>query len=269
MAGWQNGGMQRALLLIAAALTLTACKVDASVDIAMKPDGTGSITLTVTADQQVVQQASGLADDLRFDDAKAAGWQITGPTNTSDGGLQVVLVHDFATAEEATALLRSLNGSGGPMHDVAITRSVTDKEITTALTGVLRVDGGLDAFADADVLKAIGGTPYADNITAAGVGPNDVVTFTITAALPGSPTNAGAGTAATAGGLQWGAPMDGASVDLSSVFVQAQGRPSSGWGLVATISMALLIIWCVLAIGFIAFVARARRQRAMRRQAMR
>ena len=83
--------MRRALLLIVAALTLAACKVDATVHITMRPDGGGSIALTVVADQQVVQQAPGLAADLKFDDATAAGWQVDGPTDTADGGVEVTL----------------------------------------------------------------------------------------------------------------------------------------------------------------------------------
>lgn len=257
--------MRRALLLIVAALALTACKVDAVVHVSMRPDGSGNVTLTVTADQQVVQQAPGLAADLKFEDAIAAGWLVEGPTDTADGGLQVVLTHDFVSAEEATALLRSLNGTGGPLHDVAITRTVTDKEITTAFTGALRVDGGVDAFADPAVLAAIGGTPYADNIAATGLAPNDVITFTITADLPGNATTPGVGTEANGGGLRFSVPMDGTTVDLGSVFVQQQGRPSSGWGLIAKVAFGLLVVWLVLAAGFILFVANARRQRAMRR----
>lgn len=148
--------MRRALLLLAAALTLTACKVDASVDVSMRPDGSGKLTLTVTADQDVVRQAPDLAADLEFDDAKAAGWTVEGPVDTDVGGLQVVLTHEFATVEEATVLLRSLNGTGGPLRNVTITRTITKSEITTVLSGALRADGGVDAFADPEVLAAIG-----------------------------------------------------------------------------------------------------------------
>ena len=121
--------MRRTLLLLAAAFALTACKVEASVDVSMKPDGSGAITLTVVADAELVSKAPNLAADLRFEDATAAGWVLDGPTPTDTGGLQVVLTHDFDTVEEATALLRSLNGSSGPLQSVTITRSVTEKEV--------------------------------------------------------------------------------------------------------------------------------------------
>ena len=144
--------MRRLLALVVAALALTACKVDTTVDVTVKADGTGVITLTAVADADVLAQAPGLAEDLRFDDAIAAEWILTPPAATETGGLEVVLTHEFATVEEATALLQSINGVGGPLHDVVLTRAVTDDDITTSLAGTLRVDGGIDAFADPDVL---------------------------------------------------------------------------------------------------------------------
>lgn len=259
--------MRRALIILAAAISLSACKIDASVDVTMEPDGSGSIALTVIADQELVQKAPGLAADLRFDDATAAGWQVEGPVDTDTGGLMVVLRHTFDTVEQATALLRSLNGSGGPLHDISITRTITDDEVTTVLGGALRVDGGVGAFADPDVLSAVGGVPYADAISATGLGPNDVITFRFTADLPGDATSVGGGTPVEGSNdmIAWTVPMDGTTVDLSSVFVIPQGRPSSAWGTLATIAFGALALWCLLAVGFILFVANARRQRAAMR----
>lgn len=275
--------MRRVLTLLAAALALTACKVDTTVDVQVKADGSGVITLTAVADADVVAQAPGLADDLRFDDAVAAGWVLTPPAATETGGLQVVLTHEFATVEEATALLASINGPDGPLHDVAITRTVTDDEVTTMLAGTIRVANGVDAFADPDVLSAIGGSPYADDIAATQLRPADVVTFTFTADLPGSATkspastvastgtDATADTASSSGGgagreLSWTVPIDGTTADLATTsMLQQGGSPSGVWSVVATVALVALVAWCVLAVGFIAFVARARRQRAHRR----
>ena len=252
-------------MLVAAALALTACKVDATVDVAVKADGTGVITLTAVADADVLAQASGLADDLRFDDAIAAGWVLTPPAATGEGGLQVILTHDFSTVEEATALLQSINGTRGPLHDVVLTRTVTTDAITTSLAGTLRVDGGIDAFADPDVLSAIGGSPYADNIAATGLRPADVVTFTFTADIPGQSTTLATGTAAGEQSLTWSVPLDGTPADLTSSSVLAQGTPSSIWGTVSTVALIVFVAWCVLAVAFIAYVARARKRRAQRR----
>jgi len=257
--------MRRLLALVVVALALTACKVDATVDVTVRADGTGAITLTAVADADVLAQAPGLAEDLRFDDAVAAGWVLTPPAATDAGGLQVVLTHPFATVEEATALLQSINGPSGPLHDVVLARTVTSDDITTSLAGTLRVEGGIDAFADPDLLAAIGGSPYADNIAATGLRPIDVVTFTFTADLPGVSAAPATGTTGDEQGLTWSVPMDQTSVDLAASSVLAQGTPSSIWGTVSTIALVVFVAWCVLAVAFIAFVARARKQRARRR----
>lgn len=260
--------VRRVLALLFVAFALAACKVDATVDVAVQPDGSGVITLHAVADAELVQQAPGLAEDLRFDDAVAAGWQVAGPTDTAEGGLEVTVTHDFATVQEATALLQSLNGPDGPLHDVVIGRTVTDEAITTTLTGNVRVANGLDAFADPDVLAAIGGSPYADDLAAANLRPSDVMTFTFTADLPGDPVTAASVSAATAEPtLSWTVPLDGTTADLATTTVLAQGSTSSVWGTVADVALIVLIAWVILAVGFIAFVAKARRDRARRRTA--
>ena len=260
------GAMRRALSLLVVALALTACKVDTTVTVEVEADGSGVITVTAVADAEVVAQAPGLAEDLRFDDALAAGWALVGPTATDDGGLSVSLTHPFATVEEATALLQSINGVDGPLHGVALTRTVADGQVTTALAGSLRVDGGLNAFADPDLLAAIGGSPYADDIAATGLRPTDVVTFTFTADLPGQVTTVGTATGDPV--LTWSVPLDGTTADLATTSViseSAVGESSGIWGTVATVALVALIAWCVFAIGFIAFVANARRKKARRR----
>lgn len=254
--------MRRALTAVVAlglTLGLSACKVDTTVNVKVAADGTGTITVTAVADADVVQQAPGLAESLRFDDATAAGWVVTGPTATDTGGLTVSVAHDFATVEEATALLASINGDGGPLHALTITRTVTADEVDTHLTGTLRVDGGLDAFADPDVLAAIGGTPYANDIADAGLRPTDAVTVSFTADLPGDVQTTD--TTATSP-LSWSVPLDGSATDLGVVSVLHQGRPASAWNAVADVALIALVVWCVLAAAFILFVATARRRRA-------
>lgn len=255
--------MRRALALVAAAVLLCACKVDTTVSVTVERDGSGSIAVTATADKAVVDQAPGLAEDLRFDDATAAGWVLDGPTATEDGGLTVTLTHDFSTVEEATALLASINGVDGPLHDVAITRTVDGDDVTTVLAGTLRVDGGVNAFADPDLLAAIGGSPYADDIAATGLRPGDVVTVTFTADLPGSVVTTD--TIATGeNGLTWTVPIDGTAADLSAT-AQSSGSAGGPWGLLANVALGALIVWVLLAAAFIAFVVVARRRRAARR----
>ena len=252
--------MRRGLIVIAV-LLLTACHVDTTVDVSMGADGSGKITVTATADADVVSQAPGLADDLRFDDVKAAGWTVTGPTDTSTGGLQVVLSHAFANPEEATALLQSINGSGGPLHGVTVKRTVSQDGTTVSLAGSLRIDG-LGAFADPEVLGAIGATPYAEQVAAASASPTQAVGVIVRASLPGKITSA-AGIVKD-GAVSWVVPLDGSQIDLTTTAADDHGTAKI-WGVAANVALIALIAWCVLAAAFITWVVKQRQRRARNR----
>jgi hypothetical protein len=252
--------MRRALIVIAVML-LPACRVDTTVDIAMNADGSGRITVTAVADADVVNRAPGLADDLRFDDAVTAGWTVDGPTDAADGGMTVELTHDFASPEEATALLQSINGSGGPLHGVALSRTVAESGTTVSLVGSLRIDG-LGAFADPEVLAAIGATPYAEEVAAASISPTQGVGVTVRATIPGK-INSATGTV-TDGTVSWIVPLDGTQLDLATSAVDDHGSAKI-WGIAANAALIGLVAWCVLAAAFIAWVMRQRKRRSHHR----
>jgi hypothetical protein len=252
--------MRRGLIVIAVVL-LAACHVDATVDIAVEADGSGTITVTAIADADVVSQAPGLAEDLRFDDAEAAGWTVTAPVATADGGLQVELSHDFANPEEATALLQSINGSGGPLHEVVLSRGIDERGTIVSLTGSLRIDG-LAAFADPDVLAAIGATPYAEQVAASNSSPSQAVGVTVRAELPGKITSA-TGTVEN-GSVSWIVPVDGSQIDLGTTATDDHGTARI-WGVASNVALIALVGWCIVAAAFIAWVVRQRKRRVQHR----
>ncbi|MEP7114994.1 MAG: hypothetical protein ABI862_17135 [Ilumatobacteraceae bacterium] len=250
----------RRVLIVIAVMMLAACRVDTTVDISMSADGSGHITLTASADTDVVEKAPGLEGDLRFDDAETAGWTVTGPTATP-AGLRVELTHPFDNPEEATALLQSINGSGGPLHGVALARSVDIDGTKVSLVGSLRIDG-LAAFADPDVLAAIGATPYAEEVVASTQNPSQAVGVTVRASLPGKITSA-TGTIKD-GSVSWIVPLDGSQLDLATSAVDDHSTAKI-WGIASNVALIGLVLWCVLAAAFIAWVARQRKRRAHRR----
>jgi len=252
----------RLLLGAIAIVALAACKVDATVDVTIGPDGTGTVAVTLVADAEVVQQAPGLAGDLRFDDAKAAGWAVEGPTPTPDGGLRVVLTHPVTSAADATNLLNSL---GPPFVGMKLDRVVTDDGdgARTTLTGQLALTGGFDAFADADLVAAIGGSPYAAQIAASGATPATALSVTLRATLAGKVEDTN-GTADAANTV-WTAPLDGSTADVRLV---ARQSPSGGgfWSVASTVLLVLLVVWLAAATVFIVSVLRARARKAQRRR---
>ena len=254
--------MRLASLVLAGVLALSACRVDATVELELGADGTGTVTVTAAADADVVRQAPGLADDLRFDDAIAAGWTVDGPTATDDGGLRVTLRHPVTSAAEATNLLASL---GPPFTAMNVERVTSEDGDTTTITlsGELTLPGGFDAFADADLLAAVGGSPYAEELAAAGADPASSMSVALRARLPGDLEES---TGREEDGLHvWEAPLDGSTeaVRLRTV----ERRPGGGLSsLLSTVLLLLLVAWVVAATAFVVSVVRARSRRARRRR---
>ena len=259
--------VRRLLLLVACVIALSACRLDVTVDVAIEPDGTGTVTVIAVADDELVSQVPDLVDDLRLDDAIANGWVVDGPTETDDGGLQLVLTHDVSSAEE---LANVLNSIGPPLTRMAAART-TDPETeqtTNAINGVMQLEDGFASFADADLIDAVGGLPFEEQIAASGLSPADAMSFTYRVSLPGELVSAEEGTEIGDGVIEWQAPLDGSDTNLYVQTVQIPAGGGTAWaGPLATISLALLVVWVVLATGFIVFVALARRKKARRREA--
>ena len=251
-------------MLVGLLLALAACRVDVVVELAVGPDGTGELTVAATADSDVVRDAPGLGGDLHFDDAVAVGWVVDGPSATDDGGLTVTLSHPVTSAEDATNLL---TGLGPPFTDVRLQRTAVDDETTVTLSGSLQLESGFDSFADADLLTAVGGTPYADQIAAAGVTPAESLSFVFRATLPGE-VEATTGDS-NDGALQWEAPLDGSAQDLATRAVQRSAGGGSWARPLSWLVLAALVAWVGLAAVFVAYVVRARRSRARRRPQLR
>ena len=79
----------------------------------VNPNGSGTVTVTIDVDKEIIQRSPDVADNLDFSDLKKNGWKLTEPVDTESGGKQLVLARDFANESEATAVLAQLNGDIG------------------------------------------------------------------------------------------------------------------------------------------------------------
>lgn len=244
-------GMRAAVVCTVGLVALTGCRVDIAVNVDVRNDGSGQVTVSATADADVMRAAPELAEQLVFEDAVAAGWSVDDPVDV-DGGLRVTLHRSFSTPEQASAVLATINGPGGPLQGVVMS-TTTDGAI--AVNGVLRVDGGLTAFTDPALLDLIGGTaPYADEIAATGITPSQAIGIDVSIDIGAGPRT-------------FTVPLDGTSQTIELVGTgRPADSPSGVWRMVSTASAVALIGWTVSATAFIAWVAHARRQRQRRRQ---
>ena len=242
--------------LIAVATFLCSCQVNAVVTLDVAQSGAGLVTVNLIADSEVVAAAPNLTDDLRFDDATAAGWVIARPNKTADGGLQVSLKHTFDNAEQAGVLLNQLSGEFGPFKQMSLSRTGKDTDSTFKLDGILQVDGGLNAFADSQMLKIIGGAPFADNVQQAGLDLGKAMTIDFVATLPGViERTTGIDTANT---VTWRVPLDGSEQSVLTTSRNTAVRATVA-RLVAGLFKYLLFAWLALMAVVVARVIYRRR----------
>ena len=259
--------LRRALIVVVCALALTSCRLDVQVDVDIEPDGKGTVTVHAVADAELVAQVPDLAESLAFDDVVTAGWQVTGPTATADGGLEVTLVHAVSGPQELATVLNSL---GPPFVDMRAGRTTVEDQTTNAVEGTLVLANGFQSFADSDLVAAVGGLPFGDEIAATNTTPAASMSVTFRAALPGELVSSNGDVVdGEAGTFEWIAPLDGTSLPVSLQTVQ-RPAPGGSWARpLATLALIAFAGWVVVAVAFIAFVIGARRRKAQRRASAR
>ena len=245
-------------------VALASCRVDVTVDMNVDPDGTGTVAVQLVADAELIAEIPTIADELATDDIVAAGWTIDGPTATADGGLTVTFSHDFSSDEEATNLLNSI---GPPFNQMSMVRNTAGDDTTTRLSGLLGLPNGFEAFADEELIAAVGSLPFADQLEAAGATPATSMSATMRVALPGEidseQTN---GTELDDGRLEWVVPLDGTILDWRALSVQSPGDDRWWARPLSIVALVALIAWVAFMTLFIAYVAIARWQRSRRRR---
>jgi hypothetical protein len=254
--------IRRLLALCACALVLASCQVTVDVDLSMADDGTGTLTVVATADAGVLTAVPTLAEELALDDVVAAGWEVQGPTPTPEGGLTLTISHSFTTPDDATNLLNSI---GPPFNQMSVQRTTVNNDTTTTLHGLLGLSNGFAAFADDDLVTAVGSVPFADEIAASSATPESSMHVTIGASLPGEivpeETN---GTTLDDGTLEWTVPLDGSIAEWRAQSLQAPAN-NAWWARPLSITaLVVLVGWVVFMIFFIGYVAWARARRSRR-----
>jgi hypothetical protein len=115
------------LAVLLAALALGACRVDATLSVRVRNDGSGTVRLRVQLDPEAVAAAEAggvsLEDRVRLDDLPAAGWEVRPWHRRPDGGAVLELRRPFDSPDAFRRVVAELNGDGGPLRSTRIRRS--------------------------------------------------------------------------------------------------------------------------------------------------
>lgn len=259
----------RQLVLVLCVLGLSACRLDVAVEVVMTPDGTGTVTVDAIADAELAAQVPDLIGDLRLDDAEANGWLVEGPTEQANGAVVIRLSHPYSSAEELASVLRSI---GPPLLDMEAARTTTTDgdgdpgPTTNAISGRLVLPDGYASFADQDLVAALGGQPFEEQLAASGLTPDEAMSFVLRADLPGELVSS-TGTDVGDGVIEWRAQLDGSETSLLTQTVQRPPGAGNGWARPLSVAaLVALVLWIVIATAFIAFVVVARRKKLRRRE---
>jgi hypothetical protein len=132
--------VRRSVLLVSLlVLVLSACRVDTSVTVSVRDDGTGTVAARVRLDADAVRAAetggAKLEAAVRLGDLTVAGWKSSGWVRGKSGAT-LTLTKRFARAEDAGAVVAELNGPDGPLHAVRVTRKMSTFGTDWSFSGV-------------------------------------------------------------------------------------------------------------------------------------
>ncbi len=123
---------------------LAGCKVDARVDVTLRPDGTGTVAARIALDAGAVRRLQShvgpLARAVPLADVRAAGWTVSKWTATAGGGQAITLSHPFVGQPDLTQRIAELAGPNGVLLDPKITRQrgLLDSQDGIAITVDMR-----------------------------------------------------------------------------------------------------------------------------------
>ena len=145
--------MKRLVLVLVALVALVAgCKVDTTVTIDVRDDGSGRVTVAAQLDAAAVQAVEGtgqtIDESVRLDDLTKAGWKVDPWVTGDDGSASVSMSKAFTSPDQVAGILGEVSGADGPLRDVQASRE------RTLLATHYDVNGAIDLGAIATGITA-------------------------------------------------------------------------------------------------------------------
>jgi hypothetical protein len=134
-------------------VVLTACRLDAAVDVVVEDDGRGTVEVAATLDPDAMERIGGdLSAVLEADDLEAAGWEVSTSEPT-----EVRLRRPFEDPAEANAILAGLSGPDGPLRGLAVAEDTSFARTEWSFDGTIDLSAGIAAFGDAALAEVLDG----------------------------------------------------------------------------------------------------------------
>lgn len=249
-------GRLAAAVALAVAVLAGGCQVRTELAVDVDGDGSGTVTVSVGLDADALERVPGLEQELRLDDLRATGWDITGPAPEADGFTWIRATKPFATPEEAATVLAEVAGEGGPFR-LEVTRERSFARTTYGFRGVVDFEGGLERFGDDALAESLGGEPLGEDVAAIeeriGAAIDSVFGFEVAVRLPGELTRSNAPTEAANGAVWEPRLSEAGPVELVAESETVRLR---------SIVLAALAVLAVVAAAVVLVVSRLHRRRA-------
>ena len=151
-----NHVMRRALWLLLGGfllLVLSGCRVDSTVTIDIEGNGGGAVQVDVLLDAEATERLPDLDAQLQVQDLRNAGWDVTDPAPSEDGGTLLTATKTFASPDDLPVVLNEI----GAFNSVMLTRTREFGATTWTFEGNIDITGGVDQFGDAELGALLGG----------------------------------------------------------------------------------------------------------------
>lgn len=134
------------LLALGVAVVVAGCKVETTVHVNVREDGSGVVRVVVRADAEAVKAAESggvpIDDAVRLTDVAAGGFRVGTWERADDGSATIVISRRFRSVSEVEAIVRALNGADGPLPRLRATRE----------RGIVATDYGVRGRIDLDAV---------------------------------------------------------------------------------------------------------------------
>ena len=150
-------------LALLALLLCSACQVTIAVGVDAKQNGSGVVRAGVGLDADALHQIPDLAQQLRVDDLKKAGWTIVGPREERDHRTWVRATKPFANPAGAAKAMTELNGPNGPFKNFRLRSTHSFLHTKTSFSGTVDRVGARN-LADSKLQQQLGGSGVDPNV---------------------------------------------------------------------------------------------------------